>query len=431
MSKVLIDRELLERVQERLDPHRDAVLWGAVCDTFHTAPSGTPAMPVKAYYYESPNLDGIRTRSVGLEVRKAFIDAPLVLESDAMECITYLEGEIAKRDETIARLEPQLNRAIQANYDLREELAACRVAVENCDLLRARIVELEALSVTKVMLDIVPGDGDGYEVYAKSVSDVETKLGALGEENEELQFERDQLRAELAAIKAQEPVGFADITIRSFAKYKSAMHCLPLYAAAVSEAKAQGVVMPPSPYMPGVEPAQLSDYERGEAQGRCDMWSEVARLNAAPVQQPKCKTCNDNGMIGGPSFYAPDECGDPCSDCSAPAQQVSVPDEREAFEKWGETLFYTACFERHENDEYVGRGLQGAWLGWQARAELNAAPAAPAADAGLAEALKQAFPLFDEDGLNELYHHCEIAVLGDRKRLHKLLAAHRAKGAES
>jgi hypothetical protein len=159
--------------------------------------------------------------------------------------------------------------------------------------------------------------------------------------------------------------------------------------------------------------------------------------------------------------------------------QVVIPDEREAFEKWGETLFYTACFERHESDEYAGRGLQGAWLGWQARAALNAAPvqqvsvpdvsamartladrsadacnvnrednwaihgqdyiddvtamlaaapAAPAADAGLAEALKQAFPLFDEDGLNELYHHCEIAVLGDRKRLHKLLAAHSAKG---
>jgi uncharacterized protein (DUF3084 family) len=40
------------------------------------------------------------------------------------QLISCLEGEIAKRDETIARLEPQLNRAIQANYDLREELAA-------------------------------------------------------------------------------------------------------------------------------------------------------------------------------------------------------------------------------------------------------------------------------------------------------------------
>lgn len=122
MSKVLIDRALLERIQERLDPHRDAVLWGAVCDTFHTAPSSTPAMPVKAYYYEAPNEYGGLNKSVGLEVRKQFNDAPLVLESDALTQIACLEGEIAKRD---------------------EELAACRVAVENCEVFRARIVELE------------------------------------------------------------------------------------------------------------------------------------------------------------------------------------------------------------------------------------------------------------------------------------------------
>ena len=44
-------------------------------------------------------------------------------------------------------------------------------------------------------------------------------------------------------------------------------------------AQPSGVVLPPSPYMPGVDPDSLSDYERGEAQGRCDMWAEVARLN--------------------------------------------------------------------------------------------------------------------------------------------------------
>ena len=41
----------------------------------------------------------------------------------ADELISCLEGEIAKRD---------------------EELAACRVAVENCEVFRARIAELEA-----------------------------------------------------------------------------------------------------------------------------------------------------------------------------------------------------------------------------------------------------------------------------------------------
>lgn len=88
----------------------------------------------------------------------------------ALARIACLEGEIAKRDETIARLEPQLNRAIQANYDLREELAACRIAVENCDLFRARIAELEA-------------DRDSHQRCAI------------------------QAMAELAAIKAQDTVG--------------------------------------------------------------------------------------------------------------------------------------------------------------------------------------------------------------------------------
>lgn len=64
----------------------------------------------------------------------------------------------------------------------------------------------------------------------------------------------------------------------------------------------------------------------------------------------------------------------PCKLYAAPVSedkaQGVVPDEREAFEKWGETLFYTACFERHESDEYAGCGLQGAWLGWQARAAM-------------------------------------------------------------
>ena len=30
-----------------------------------------------------------------------------------------------------------------------------------------------------------------------------------------------------------------------------------------------------------------------------------------------CETCSGWGMIGGPSFYAPDEGGEPCPDCSA------------------------------------------------------------------------------------------------------------------
>ena len=110
MSKVLIDRELLERAVYRLELAYDADA-PIVCDlsSVLAAPSGTPAMPVKAYYHEVPNEYGGLNKSVGLEVRKAFIDAPLVLESDAQAIIDGLRGEnerirlnIAEYNEAIA-----------------------------------------------------------------------------------------------------------------------------------------------------------------------------------------------------------------------------------------------------------------------------------------------------------------------------------------
>ena len=52
---------------------------------------------------------------------------------------------------------------------------------------KAKIAELQSLSVTKILLDIVPGDGSGQEVYAKSVADVEAALSKLGHIIEEMQ----------------------------------------------------------------------------------------------------------------------------------------------------------------------------------------------------------------------------------------------------
>ena len=349
MSKVLIDRALLERVQERLDPHRDAVLWGAVCDTFHTAPSGTPAMPVKAYYHESGNLEGVRTRSVGLEVRKAFIDAPLVLESDAMECIACLEGEIAKRD---------------------EELAACRVAVENCEVFRARIAELES-------------QFDGESIVCGSYRD-----------------ERDAALAELYAIKAQEPVQVDYVAVMradgdgglevewllegGTAELMNGMYlcCVGggtllfeegsghLYAAPVSEAKAHGVVK-----WPEADEIMQMAFEEGQpaddASGYCfeleefdlfieRLMSDVARLNAAPVQQvvPDASTKMQwpevvalvNEVLG-------------CEAHKYPCERGSIGHEMTGI-----------------NFNSLARIID--------RVRYAAAPAAPAADAGLVEARK-------------------------------------------
>ena len=51
--------------------------------------------------------------------------------------------------------------------------------------------------------------------------------------------------------------------------------------------------------------------------------------------------------------------------------------------------------------------------------------APPATDA-LVEELEREFPLFDDEGLDEVKHHCEWVLLQDRKRLHQLLATYRA-----
>jgi hypothetical protein len=59
-----------------------------------------------------------------------------------------------------------------------------------------------------------------------------------------------------------------------------------------------------------------------------------------PLPAPPCATCNGHGMIGGPSFYAPDEGGEPCPDCSPAPTSHPIPtgatgeDEQSAFERW-------------------------------------------------------------------------------------------------
>jgi len=141
------------------------------------------------------------------------------------QLIACLEGEIAKRD---------------------EELAACRVAVENCDLSRARIAELEA-------------DRDSHQRCAI------------------------QAMAELAAIKAQEPVA-----LKTHGAWDGLddLGELPdgtaLYAAPVSEAKAQGVVMPERKTKAdyGVYINEFADEAAAIYNAALD---EVARLNAAPA----------------------------------------------------------------------------------------------------------------------------------------------------
>ena len=306
----------------------------------------------------------------------------LRIHSRADELIACLEGEIAKRD---------------------EELAACRVAVENCELFRARIAELE-----------------------QDLAYFPSTVRLLAETVTEREAEINHLRAELAAIKAQEPIGWYTedhLDDKSATTYswtvaerwvEKGWPVSPLYAAPVSEAKAQGVVQ-----WPEADEIMQMAFEEGhpadDASGyyfeleEFDLFierlmSEVARLNAAPVQQPKCKTCDDNGRIGGPSFYAPDEGGEPCPDCSAPVQQVSVPAWMASSRAFADRL-YMAGWRDHADAQHSGVAGMYDEL-------LSSAPAAPAADAGLVEALEE-------------ISKSETAV-GDIAR--SAIAAHRAKG---
>ena len=182
----------------------------------------------------------------------------------AEQLIACLEGEIAKRD---------------------EELAACRVAVENCEVFRARIAELE----------------DDLKFAHSMLAEV-SKAGMA-------------LRAELAAIKAQEPIGWYTedhLDDKSATTYswtvaerwvEKGWPVSPLYAAQVSEAKAQGVVQ-----WPNADEIMQMAFEEGQPADDASgyyfeleefdlfierLMSEVASLNAAAPAAPAA----DAGLV--------------------------------------------------------------------------------------------------------------------------------------
>ena len=99
-------------------------------------------------------------------------------------CATGLQADLVEDRNRIASMRTEWGAEVAA-------LTAQARHAEDClDAAKARIAELEPLSVTHIMLDIVPGDGDGYEVYAKSVADVEAVLSKQGSRIEELEGDR-------------------------------------------------------------------------------------------------------------------------------------------------------------------------------------------------------------------------------------------------
>lgn len=74
---------------------------------------------------------------------------------------------------------------------VRAALQSCRSGQANTD-------------VRSILLDVVPGDGDGYEVYAKSCDDVVAKLTEMGARIEELELARSGQPAAVPASQAVE-----------------------------------------------------------------------------------------------------------------------------------------------------------------------------------------------------------------------------------
>ena len=171
------------------------------------------------------------------------------------QLIACLEGEIAKRD---------------------EELAACRVAVENCDLFRARIAELEGdlkcahsmlgevskagmtlsaeLSATKAQEPVLPCELDLESSFACAEKEASLHAGvrdtfyfALIECLQKNKLYRAPVQKELSVVMPERKKAHNCEGIE-FWKANGWNDCLDelssLYAAPVSEAKAQAVVMP-------------------------------------------------------------------------------------------------------------------------------------------------------------------------------------------
>ena len=176
-----------------------------------------------------------------------------------------------------------------------------REAATAIEALQARVAELEKLSVTNVMLDVVPGDGSGFEVYAESVDDVVNKLSKIGGELEDWQLgikryhdfdkivaERDAALAKLAEVEGQEPVAWGvghdnqwgqrvwfdftaslllagDVAAKHCTQFNSNAEPFPLFARPVIAA--------------GAQPSEaLKTYMQGYSDGKAWALEEAAKI---------------------------------------------------------------------------------------------------------------------------------------------------------
>ena len=119
-------------------------------------------------------------------------------------------AELAKQSEPVAKVvevfvcanaDGKYRATVLSDERLSPHAELYAIPLPQADLV-AEVERLKALSVTNIMVAVVPGDGSGHEVYAKSVADIENLLTRLGEKAEDYDAEIGPLRQQLSAAQA-------------------------------------------------------------------------------------------------------------------------------------------------------------------------------------------------------------------------------------
>lgn len=108
--------------------------------------------------------------------------------------IAELEGQVAELtesecDKIMAMSDDQISALLRQDGHDPADVARLGQQAVKLAVQEVKLKELEALSVTNIMLQVVPGeDGMGEEVYAKSVDQVVDLLGSMGERLENFEL---------------------------------------------------------------------------------------------------------------------------------------------------------------------------------------------------------------------------------------------------
>ena len=323
------------------------------------------------------------------------------------QLIACLEGEIAKRDARIMGLESQYQRDVYGLNNEGDPIGgdpAGGYANDNARL-RAELAAIKAqepLTVEFMQFMTAVVTGAGLLSRGKQSKGLASELSATAY--------KYMLGAQVSGYQ-QKPIGYRcwfnkepkNIMVEWGKSLPSDMNpsatYQAIYAAPVSEAKAQGVVLPERELFEEWADEKGfcldckffedgNNYESDDTRLAFDIWTARARLNAAPVQQvsvPVACSCGREypansysaGFISGSGM---------CEECDAAMppkdipQLVSVPDVSAMARILADRNADACNVNREDNWAIYGQDYID-----DVTAMLAAAPAAPAADAGIVD----------------------------------------------